>query len=133
MKMFSKRFQYALAALSKLAGNAGKKPLHVADIAGTNDIPEKYLVQILIELRKGGFVESIRGTNGGYVLGRDPKEIRIVDVMETLDGEITAFEEPTRFRELVVFGKEIESKIKRILEISLEEIMNQKPAMSFDI
>ena len=96
-------------------------------------MPPNYLVQILIELRKGGFVESIRGTNGGYVLGRDPKEIHIVDVMETLDGEIAAFEEPTRFRELEVFGKEIESKIRKILKVSLDDLMNQKPAMNFEI
>jgi Rrf2 family protein len=131
--MFSKRLQYALAALTRLASNPGKTPLHITDAVLSRGIPEKYLVQILIELRKKGFIESTRGTNGGYVLGRQPREIRIIDVMETLDGEITAFEEPNRFVELQMFGKDMESNLKKILSGTLEDLMKQRPAMNFDI
>ncbi|MEX2758404.1 MAG: Rrf2 family transcriptional regulator, partial [Candidatus Sigynarchaeota archaeon] len=117
MKVFSKRVDYAIAALSELSKARGKQPLHVTDIAHQQGIPEKYLVQILIELKKKGFLESVRGTNGGYVLIKDSTEIKILDVIEALDGKITVIYGSAKTRTLDLLSKEIEGKLRRMLDI----------------
>ena len=133
MKLVSKRVDYALAALIDLAGSPDKQPMHGSDIAKRNDIPNAYLGQILIELKKGGYLDSVRGTNGGYILAKDPGEISVLDVVETLDGGITVLDGPARSRALDVFAKEIEGEIKRVLGISISALMAREPPINFVI
>jgi Rrf2 family transcriptional regulator, cysteine metabolism repressor len=60
--------------------------LTIHDIAQRHHIPLKYLEQILLELKRGGVLESKRGVNGGYTLARAPEEISVGEVLRIVDG-----------------------------------------------
>jgi len=77
--------EYALRALLSLAGEPDKATLG-RDVAVSSGVPANYLSKILLELKKGGFVQAVRGTGGGYRLGRPPGEVRLMDVVEFIDG-----------------------------------------------
>ncbi len=79
---------YALKTMLWLAVNYGLNPVSVPELASKLDIPVKFLEQILSELKKGGFVESRRGSVGGYFLSREPLEITLGEVIRFIEGPI---------------------------------------------
>src|SRR4029077_20578905 len=86
--MLSQKSHYALRALLVLAAHNEDKPLQIAEIADTANIPKKFLEQILLELKKRGIVRSHRGRSGGYSLGRPAKDISFADVLRVTDGPL---------------------------------------------
>jgi Rrf2 family protein len=82
---------YALKALLQLALNYGgpdRGVLSITEIAKGGDMPTKFLEQILLSLRRGGFVKSRRGASGGFLLARHPKDITIGEVIRFIEGPI---------------------------------------------
>lgn len=79
---------YALKTLLELALNYGRIPVTIRDLAERADIPIKFLEQILLDLKSGGFVESRRGKVGGYLLARTPSKIRLEEVIKFIDGPL---------------------------------------------
>ncbi len=79
--------EYALLALLELATHyAGGEPLQIRQIAAEQNIPDRYLEQLLATLRRGGIVKSQRGAKGGYILAREPWKITLLEVMGCLEG-----------------------------------------------
>jgi Rrf2 family transcriptional regulator, cysteine metabolism repressor len=78
--------EYATQAVLHLALNY-PEVVAIHDIAERHHIPLKYLEQILLELKRGGVLESRRGVNGGYTLAREPREISVGEVIRVVDGE----------------------------------------------
>ena len=78
---------YALKALLDLSSHYGK-PQPIEDVAKRQDIPAKFLEQILLWLKKGGFVKSVRGKKGGYLLSRDPKDITMGQAIRYVEGPV---------------------------------------------
>lgn len=78
--------EYALQALFDLAALSSKSPVRIADIARRQKIPQKFLELILASLKQGGFVESRRGAEGGYLLARSPEQITVGEVLRYVDG-----------------------------------------------
>jgi len=78
--------EYALQAIFDLAANAGPEPVKIAEIARRQKIPQKFLELILASLKQGGFVESRRGAEGGYLLSRRPESITVGDVLRFVEG-----------------------------------------------
>ena len=79
--------EYALLALLELATHyQSGEPLQIRQIAAQQNIPDRYLEQLLASLRRCGLVRSQRGAKGGYVLARDPWKITLLDVMCCLEG-----------------------------------------------
>jgi Rrf2 family protein len=78
--------EYALQAIFDLAANAGPDPVKIAEIARRQKIPQKFLELILASLKQGGFVESRRGAEGGYLLARRAEAITIGDVLRFVEG-----------------------------------------------
>jgi len=72
-----------------LAGRYGQGPVMVKEIASRQDLSEKYLEQILSELRKAGLVVSTQGKNGGFQLARTPDKINLLDIVNVLEGGLT--------------------------------------------
>ena len=72
------------------------KPVSVRDIAERTGLPQPYLEQILLSLKGAGIVRSKRGVGGGYMLSREPADIRLSDIVSAVDGPISAgdFGEP---------------------------------------
>ncbi|MDX2231051.1 MAG: Rrf2 family transcriptional regulator [Leptolyngbyaceae cyanobacterium bins.349] len=79
--------EYALLALIELASHyASSEPLQIRQISAQQQIPDRYLEQLLAALRRGGLVRSQRGAKGGYVLAREPWKINLLEVMTCLEG-----------------------------------------------
>lgn len=86
----STRGDYACRALLSLALRIDESgPTSVRDIAERTGLPQPYLEQILLALKGAGLVRSKRGVGGGYVLARDPSEIRLPEILSAVDGPIT--------------------------------------------
>ena len=79
---------YALKALLDLALHYEKGLLTINDVAKHIDAPVKFLEQVLLDLKKGGFVESKRGNVGGYQLAKDPADITLGQVIRHIDGPL---------------------------------------------
>ena len=88
----STRTRYGLRAIIELAENHGKGPLQIKTIAREQDISAKYLEQLMAVLKSAGLVRSIRGSKGGYVLAKDPNQIKLNDVFNCLEGPVTTVE-----------------------------------------
>jgi Rrf2 family protein len=78
--------EYALQAIFDLASQPGREPVKIAEIARRQQIPQKFLELILASLKQGGFVESRRGAEGGYLLARRPESITVGDVLRFVEG-----------------------------------------------
>ena len=78
--------EYALQAIFDLASNPTKEPVKIAEIARRQKIPQKFLELILASLKQGGFVESRRGAEGGYLLSKRPEAITIGEVLRFVEG-----------------------------------------------
>lgn len=83
---FSSRSEYGTRAVLDLALHYGERPIQSAEIAARQGIPENYLNQLLVTLRKAGFVKSLRGPQGGHLLARPPDKINLGEVIPVLDG-----------------------------------------------
>ena len=92
--LVTQKCQYALRALLELAKQDGRGPIKIAVIAEEQGISLRFLEVILSQLKQGGFVESRRGTEGGYLLARKPSDINVWDVVEFIDGPVWQPEEP---------------------------------------
>jgi Rrf2 family protein len=77
---------YALQAVFDLAAQPLGQPVKIADIARRRQIPQKFLELILASLKQGGFVESRRGAEGGYLLARPAEDITIGQVVRFIEG-----------------------------------------------
>ena len=88
----STRSEYGLRALVSIVHRQGDQPVPLRVIAEEEEISEQYLEQIFVELRRAGFVVSVRGAKGGYRLARPPEDIRIGDVVRLLEGSLAPYE-----------------------------------------
>ena len=84
----STKGRYGTRAMLDLAIRGNGKAIPAKDIAKSQNIPIRYLEQILNTLRKVGLVKSVRGINGGYSLAKKPDEIKILDIVTTLEGSL---------------------------------------------
>jgi Rrf2 family protein len=78
--------EYALRALFDLCDQPAGQPVKIAEIAARQKIPQKFLELILASLKQGGFVESRRGAEGGYLLARAPSQISVGEVYRFFEG-----------------------------------------------
>lgn len=86
--MLSKRTKYAIHALVHLAKKYGEGPVLISKVAQTENIPQKFLEAILVDLKNVGIVNSKKGKGGGYYLLRHPEEVNIAEIMRLFDGPI---------------------------------------------
>jgi len=83
----SAKAEYACLAVLELALRADQpEPVRASDIAEANDIPQRFLVQILLQLKGAGYVASTRGSSGGYRLAVEPDKLTLWEVIQTIDG-----------------------------------------------
>jgi len=86
--MISKKTKYGLKALSYLAKQEPHVPVSILEIATTQNISQKFLEAILLDLKKRGFLGSKKGKGGGYYLLKPAKEISVASVFRALEGPI---------------------------------------------
>ncbi|RKX77822.1 MAG: Rrf2 family transcriptional regulator [Spirochaetes bacterium] len=94
----STKSEYACLAIIDLAENYHKNPrLTIAEIARHKDIPKKYLEQILLILKRGGYVTSYKGAEGGYTLAKKPEDISIAEIIRLMDGALAPVESVSKY------------------------------------
>ena len=86
--MISKRTKYGLKALSYLSKQEDRKPILISEIATTQNISQKFLESILLDLKKKGFLASKKGKGGGYYLIKPGNEITVASIFRALEGPI---------------------------------------------
>jgi Rrf2 family transcriptional regulator, cysteine metabolism repressor len=96
----SQRGLYALQALTVLAQHP-TGVVKIKDIAAEEDLPEKFLEAILLDLKRARIVDSLRGARGGYQLKRSPKRISLGEVIRKIDGPLAPFEDAESLRRRV--------------------------------
>lgn len=86
--MLSKRSQYALKALGYLTEKYKEGPVLISEIARKKKIPLKFLENILLELKNMEILDSKKGKGGGYFLKKNPKNVRVAEVIRKVNGPI---------------------------------------------
>src|SRR4051795_790681 len=84
----SAKVDYAVRALCEIAARHGDAPVKADEIARAQDIPHSFLENILVDLRRAGFVRSLRGQVGGYRMAVAPSAITIADVIRAVEGPL---------------------------------------------
>ncbi len=84
----STKGRYALRLMLDLALNEKEEPIRVKEIAGRQEISDKYLEQIISILTKAGFVKSLRGPQGGYRLTKKPNEYTVGSILQLTEGNL---------------------------------------------
>jgi len=118
----SAKTEYACIAMLELAANyASLQPVRVKAIADAHGIPQRFLVQILLQLKGAGLVESVRGASGGYLLSRPPAEISVADVVQLIDRteprrEPVASERSTAVQTVRAVWIDVQAEEQRYLE-----------------
>ena len=125
----SARCDYACKALLELTLHwPNKEPVPLYTISENQGIPTKYLVHILIQLKRKGFIDSFRGKQGGYNLTKHPNEITLGEVIRDTGGPLlplakTAAKSESAF---VAIWKEVEGAMAKVLDkVTFEDIVNK--------
>jgi Rrf2 family protein len=115
----STKGEYGVRALVELSHRYGEGTVQSAEIAAAQHIPEPYLDQLLTTLRKAGFIRSVRGPQGGHALVRHPEEIRLSEVIRSLEGSLSPVshlhDEGYQCRAAHEVWHEVEATTERIL------------------
>ena len=120
----SSKTVYAIAALQELGDIQGKEVLKIKEIAAKASIPQNFLEQILLELKKQCLLISVKGAHGGYKLAKDLKDITLKDVVLILESDIlTTISQPDN-KGLQLFWDDLKINVSEAFEIPLSELRN---------
>ena len=140
----SMKTDYALRALFTLVEHHGQAPIPIRELARRNDAPKRFMEQILLALKSRGWVDSLPGKAGGYVLAKKPEQITIGEVVRQFDGvkapiacvaiarhEPCSQEPVCRFRRLFLEMRNMDLKI--IDRATLAEVMKGSPVTTREV
>src|ERR1700681_1584759 len=97
----SQKGLYALQAMMVLTRRYTQGAIRIRDIAYEENLPEKFLELILLELKNARIVESVRGAKGGYQLRRDPADIHLSEIIRLIDGPLAPFGDADQLRVMI--------------------------------
>ena len=127
--------EYALLALIELSAHHNQgEPLRICQIAAQQNIPDRYLEQLLATLRRGGFVKSQRGAKGGYFLNREPWKVTLLEVVNCIEGfEVSPHKEKspqtTEGRVVAEVWQETRTAAESVLEkYTLQDLVDKRNA-----
>ena len=126
MFTISAKGAYGLYAMMELSRAPKGESVQIKDIADAQDIPQHYLEQLLVTLRKSGFVKSFRGTNGGYALARSPGEVTVLELLTALEGPIEILREQVPRGGLDFYWERLEAAFTSHLGMSLEQLVAER-------
>ena len=133
----SAKTEYACIAMLELAAQYGSnEPVRIRRIAERHDVPPRFLVQILLQLKGAGLVASVRGAAGGYHLIKPPQEISLGQVMEVIEGSAeengqgsSASPDLPAVKVLMQAWKEVSEMQRKMLEgITLADLLERAKA-----
>jgi Rrf2 family protein len=137
----SQKGLYALQAMMVLSRRYMQGAIRIRDIAYEENLPEKFLELILLELKNARIVESVRGAKGGYQLRRPPSEIRLSEIIRLIDGPLAPFGDADQLRVLIDRDADHSSLYRVFLEVrdaaakilentTLADLINREPGIS---
>lgn len=140
----SRKSDYALRAIFHLAGVGDDKPVSVKELAETNNVPRRFLENIMLEMKAAGWVKSVAGRDGGYSLARSPEELTMGEIVRHFDGVLAPIgcvsvtnyipcsqESRCRFRRVLM---EIRNNTVRLMEgSSIASIMASHPVKNDEV
>jgi Rrf2 family protein len=141
----SAKAEYACAAMLELAAShGGPHPVRIKTIVDSQKIPQRFLVQILLQLKTAGLVGSVRGAAGGYQLARPPENISLMEIIQAIDDRslsprsaLTGANRTPAVEVLLGVWREIQIAEKRMLErLTLAELLRrtqQRSALTYQI
>jgi len=122
MPLISTKGVYGLTAMYELSKHEADTPMQIKEISSNANIPQNYLEQLLSKLRRAGLVKSIRGAKGGYVLAFLPEEIKVVDILIALEGDIKIVDVKAKNPILNIFFDESREQMKKIFDLNLSNL-----------
>lgn len=141
----STRTRYGVRAILELAMSGNKGPLQLKIIAQRQDLSVKYLEQLMVVLKAAGFVRSVRGSKGGYMLAKAPDQIELIDVLHCLEGTVATVEcvenKDYCVRAADCAARDIWVKVQKAIEdvlksMTLQDLVNrgkEKGALNYQI
>ncbi len=126
MFTISAKGAYGLYAMMELSRANKGESVQIKDIADAQDIPQHYLEQLLVTLRKAGFVKSFRGTNGGYALARNPGEVTVLELLTALEGPVEILREQVPRGGLDFYWERLEAAFTSQLGMTLELLVAER-------
>jgi Rrf2 family protein len=97
-------------------------PMQIKEISSNASIPQNYLEQLLSKLRRAELVKSIRGAKGGYILAHNPEDIKIVDILVALEGDLKIVDVKAENPILNIFFDDSKQSMKKIFDITLAQL-----------
>lgn len=126
MISLSVKGKYGLAAMVELAALGSETPVQSKVLAESQSIPVNYLEQVLLELKRGGLVQSFRGSQGGYRLARPAKDIVVYDILMCLEGPSQLCMGPTGCGVLMQYWRQVDGQLRQVFGTSLSVLAQQK-------
>ncbi len=140
----SKKTDYALRAIFTLVEFHGQDPIPVRELARRNDIPKRFLEQILLDMKEKGWVSSKAGKEGGYLLAKAPGAITMGEIVRHFDGilapihcvSLTQYQRCTqepvcRFRRVLLSARDY---VARLMEsATLESVFRGTPVRNQEV
>lgn len=133
----STRGRYGLRIMTDLAQHDGDCPRMISDICKAQGLSRKYVGRLIIALRKAGMIYSVRGAKGGYKIRRLPREISLLEIIETMEGPLSIVgcvscpHKCRRAETCVTHGvwSDLNEKIRRAFaDVSLQDVLNRNAA-----
>lgn len=140
----SKKTDYALRALFTLVEHHGGEPIPIRELARRNDVPKRFLEHIMLDLKGKGWVKSVPGSRGGYVLSKKPDQITMGEIVRHFDGVMAPIacvsashyerctqESVCRFRRVLL---DIRNYVARLMDRStLAAVFRNAPVTTADV
>jgi Rrf2 family cysteine metabolism transcriptional repressor len=137
----STKCRYGTRAILEIAKCYGLGPIKRKSIALSQGVSQAYLVNILISLKNSGFIDAVRGAQGGYVLKRPPSKIVLFDIVQALEGSLApveclenknACDRIASCKSRTVWKELMEAQKKVLCSVTLQDILDRKESKGND-
>ncbi len=134
MKGISSKGHYALQAMYILSRSPNLKPMQVKQIAALIDVSPPYLEQIMSKLKKAGFLKSMRGAAGGFEFGKDPSQITVFEIVDTVEPTLFTIKQKNQESSVLHhFWEDMTSRIKEQLSVKLSDLDQRYQPFIYEI
>ncbi len=130
MSLISTKGMYGLSAMYELSLIKSEKPTQIKEISQNAKIPQNYLEQLLVVLRRAELVTSIRGAHGGYFLARSAEDILVKDIFIALEGNLSVAGQEIDNPVLELFYEESNKKLEGLFDISLSQLQEYQEKLA---
>lgn len=130
MPLITTKGIYGLSAIYELSKYDRSIAVQIKTIAQSTNISANYLEQLFSVLKKNGFIKSVRGAKGGYMLCKKPSEIKILDILRSLEGGLSFAEYDLENGVLKIFFQNMQQKMEDMLDIPLSEFKNYEATLN---